>query len=108
MRDRAASKGAIAGYGAKEGVFMVEILKLTPRAGSPRPLQPAARPAAFDPLAALLAETATGQERAFARLYELVGGRLLAVARGIVGRTDLAEDVLQDSFLRIWRSAHQY
>ena len=62
----------------------------------------------FDPLASLLAETATGHERAFARLYELVGGRLFAVARRIVGRADLAEDVLQESFLRIWRSAHQY
>lgn len=87
---------------------MVEIVKLTPRAGSPRPPLPAVRPAPFDPLAALLAETATGHERALARLYELVGGRLFAVARGILGRADLAEDVLQESFLRIWRSAHQY
>jgi RNA polymerase sigma-70 factor (ECF subfamily) len=93
---------------------MVEIFKLTsgatglrpPPAQSPLAAKPPA--AAFDPLAVLLAETATGHERAFARLYELVGGRLLSVARGIVGRTDLAEDVLQDSFLRIWRSAHQY
>ena len=29
-----------------------------------------------------------GNERAFARLYELTGGRLLAIARGIVGRAD--------------------
>jgi RNA polymerase sigma-70 factor (ECF subfamily) len=92
---------------------MVEILKLVassgdrrpPLAQSPLPMTPVA---SFDPLAVLLAETATGHERAFARLYELVGGRLLALARGIVGRTDLAEDVLQESFLRVWRSAHQY
>jgi RNA polymerase sigma-70 factor (ECF subfamily) len=63
---------------------------------------------AFDPLALLLAEVALGNERAFARLYELTGGRLLAIARGIVGRTDLAEDVLQDSFLRVWRWAHRF
>jgi RNA polymerase sigma-70 factor (ECF subfamily) len=92
---------------------MVEILKLVassgdrrpPLAQSPLPMTPVG---SFDPLAVLLAETATGHERAFARLYELVGGRLLALARGIVGRTDLAEDVLQESFLRVWRSAHQY
>jgi RNA polymerase sigma-70 factor (ECF subfamily) len=92
---------------------MVEILKLVassgdrrpPLAQSPLPMTPVA---SFDPLAVLLAETATGHERAFARRYELVGGRLLALARGIVGRTDLAEDVLQESFLRVWRSAHQY
>jgi RNA polymerase sigma-70 factor (ECF subfamily) len=64
--------------------------------------------AAFDPLAMLLAEVAMGNERAFARLYELTGGRLLAIARAIAGRTDLAEDVLQDSFLRVWRWAHRF
>jgi RNA polymerase sigma-70 factor (ECF subfamily) len=92
---------------------MVEILKLAPGPSGQHPPVPRAplRPVAsevFDPLASLLAETATGHERAFARLYELVGGRLFAVACRIMGRADLAEDVLQESFLRIWRSAHQY
>jgi RNA polymerase sigma factor (sigma-70 family) len=64
--------------------------------------------ATFDPLALLLAETAAGRESAFARLYELTGGRLLSIARGIVGRRDVADDVLQESFLRIWRWAHRY
>src|SRR3954468_351965 len=64
--------------------------------------------AAFDPLALLLADVAMGNERAFARLYELTGGRLQAIARGIVGRGDVAEDVLQDSFLRVWRWAHRF
>lgn len=63
---------------------------------------------AFDPLARLLADVAMGNERSFARLYELTGSRLLAIARGIVGRTDVAEDVLQDSFLRVWRWAHRF
>lgn len=63
----------------------------------------------FDALALLLAETAAGRESAFARLYELTAGRLLAIARSIVGgRSDVAEDVLQDSFVRIWRWAHRY
>lgn len=63
---------------------------------------------AFDPLARLLAHVAMGNERSFARLYELTGSRLLAIARAIVGRTDVAEDVLQESFLRIWRWAHRF
>ena len=51
----------------------------------------------FDALALLLAETAAGREAAFARLYELTAGRLLAIARSIVGgRGDVAEDVLQE------------
>jgi RNA polymerase sigma-70 factor (ECF subfamily) len=96
---------------------MVEILKLAsglaPRgAGAPPPATasplPPVKMGSFDPLATLLAETAAGHERAFARLYELMGGRLFAVACRIVGRADFAEDVLQESFLRIWRSAHQY
>lgn len=63
----------------------------------------------FDALALLLAETAAGRETAFARLYELTAGRLFAMARGIVGgRGDVAEDVLQDSFVRVWRWAHRY
>lgn len=63
----------------------------------------------FDALALLLSETAAGRETAFARLYELTSSRLFAVARGIVGgRSDVAEDVLQDSFVRVWRWAHRY
>jgi RNA polymerase sigma factor (sigma-70 family) len=92
---------------------MGEILNLrraVGRARMPSVTAPHARtsPISLDPLALLLAETAAGNERAFARLYELMGGRLLAIARGIVGRTDIAEDVVQDSFLRIWRWAHRY
>ncbi len=94
---------------------MVEVLRFhdTSRAAPPpSALRDADRihPAvpAFDPLAVLLAETAIGHERAFARLYELVAGRLFSIARRIVGRDDLAEDVVQETFLRIWRAAHQY
>lgn len=61
-----------------------------------------------DPMAALLAQVAGGDRRAFARLYELSSGRLYALARGITGTGDLAEDVLQEAFLRVWRSAHRY
>ena len=64
--------------------------------------------ASVDALALLLADIALGNERSFARLYELTGGRLLAIARGIVGRSDIAEDVLQESFVRVWRWAHRY
>jgi len=64
---------------------------------------------ALDALALLLGEIAAGRETAFARLYELTASRLFAVARGIVGgRSDVAEDVLQESFVRVWRWAHRY
>lgn len=94
---------------------MVEILRLRDPSSAasapfsrvaPEPATPVAAP--FDPLAMLLAEIAIGHDRAFARLYELVGARLFAVARRIVQRDDLAEDVLQEAFLRIWRAAYRY
>lgn len=92
---------------------MGEILKLRRALGqigaaSPVAPSPVPQVAPFDPLAMLLADVALGNERAFARLYELTGGRLLAIVRGIVGREDFAEDVLQESFVRVWRWAHRY
>ena len=92
---------------------MGEILNLRRIVGQPNahlPLASRPVPAAvsLEPLALLLTETAAGNEAAFARLYELTGGRMLAIARGIVGRADVAEDVVQDSFLRVWRWAHRY
>ena len=90
---------------------MGEILNLRRIVGQPTaPLPLASRiapaPVSLEPLALLLTETAAGNERAFARLYELTGGRMLAIARGIVGRADVAEDVVQDSFLREIGRAH--
>jgi RNA polymerase sigma-70 factor (ECF subfamily) len=94
---------------------MVEILNLgrgMPRMRHAAPLpdpRPPSTSGPFDALALLLADTAAGREPAFARLYELTSERLLAVARSIVGgRRDVAEDVLQDSFVRVWRWAHRY
>jgi len=84
----------------RRGMAQLGIAPLTARVAS--------EGAAFDPLALLLADIAMGNERAFARLYELTGSRLLAIARGILGRPDVAEDVLQDSFLRVWRWAHRF
>ena len=92
---------------------MAEILKLSrePAGSLPAtrlPLVPTREPPAHDGLAQLLSMIAAGDERAFARLYELTAARLLMVARTIVRRPDLAEDVLQETFLRVWRAAHQY
>ncbi|HEY6980126.1 sigma-70 family RNA polymerase sigma factor [Reyranella sp.] len=92
---------------------MGEILNLRRLVGQtsvPSLHAPAAVSAAvsLEPLALLLAETAAGNERAFARLYELTSGRMRAIARGIVGRTDVADDIVQESFLRVWRWAHRY
>jgi RNA polymerase sigma factor (sigma-70 family) len=47
-------------------------------------------------------------EAALRALYELTGGRLYGVALRVVGNREWAEDVLQETFLNIWRAAADY
>lgn len=56
----------------------------------------------------LLSNTAQGDQAAFSRLYELTSARLLAVSLQILGSRDLAEDALQDAFVKIWHNAGEY
>jgi RNA polymerase sigma-70 factor (ECF subfamily) len=56
----------------------------------------------------LLAQVAEGDSTAFARLYDLVSGRLFGVIGRILPRTELAEDALQETFVRIWQRAKSY
>lgn len=58
--------------------------------------------------AALLGRCAKGDASALKTLFEAEAGRLIAVAERILRRRDLAEEAVQDAFIRIWRSAHQY
>lgn len=51
---------------------------------------------------------ASGDRHALRRIFELEAGRLIAVAKRIVRRRELAEEVVQDAFIRIWTHAHQY
>ena len=46
-----------------------------------------------------------GSAEAFERLYKMTAPLLLGVAARIVGRVELAEEVLHDSFTRIWQVA---
>lgn len=56
----------------------------------------------------LLARIAGGDRPAFGRLYDLTSGRLFAVVRCVLKRPELAEDALQEAFMRVWRKASQY
>lgn len=55
-----------------------------------------------------LARCATGDKAALKALYDSEAPRLLAVARRIVRRAEVAEDVVQEAFLQIWRKAGTY
>jgi RNA polymerase sigma-70 factor, ECF subfamily len=59
-------------------------------------------------LETLLGRVAAGDRAAFGTLYDLVSGRLFAVVRNILRRPDLAEEALQEAFVRVWQRAGQY
>ena len=55
-----------------------------------------------------LSRCALGDRQAFRQLYEATSPRLLGVLAQLVGRGALAEDLLQDVYVRIWKAAGQY
>jgi RNA polymerase sigma-70 factor, ECF subfamily len=59
-------------------------------------------------LAELIAASARGDERAFQRLYLATSDALFGMALRILKRRDWAEEVLQESFVRVWRHAGRY
>jgi RNA polymerase sigma-70 factor, ECF subfamily len=61
-----------------------------------------------DDLARLLAAAGRGDDKAFARLYELTSAKLFGVALRLLRRRDWAEDVLQECFVNIWNHATEY
>ena len=61
-----------------------------------------------DPLALLLQRVAGGDERAFARLYQQAGPKLFALVLAMTRQRDLAQDVLQEALVRIWKSAYRF
>jgi RNA polymerase sigma-70 factor (ECF subfamily) len=61
-----------------------------------------------DDEATLVAQLRAGDEAAFERVVRLYGGRLLAVARRIVGSEEEARDVVQDAFLNAFRSFDRF
>ncbi|WP_397451009.1 sigma-70 family RNA polymerase sigma factor [Pseudomonas sp. NA-150] len=61
-----------------------------------------------DELRHLLAQCTLGNRRAFEDLYRKASSQLFAVALRCMTRRDLAEEVLQESFVRIWHNASRY
>lgn len=56
----------------------------------------------------LLGRVARGDRAAFAELYRLASPKLFPVALRITQRRDLAEEVLQESFVAVWNQAASY
>lgn len=58
--------------------------------------------------ATLVAQLRAGDEAAFEQVVRAYGGRLLAVARRIVGTEEDARDVVQDAFLNAFKSLERF
>lgn len=58
--------------------------------------------------AELIERVRRGDEVALAALYDRYGGLILTVALRIVGDRELAEEVMQDTFLRVWNASDTY
>ena len=59
-------------------------------------------------LAKLIAGVARSDRLAFRRLYDVAGPKLFAIILRILRNRTLAEDTLQDVFLRIWQNAGSF
>jgi RNA polymerase sigma-70 factor, ECF subfamily len=58
--------------------------------------------------AALLLAVARGDERAFERLYDLLAPRVYGLARHVVRDPSQAEEVAQEAFVEVWRTAARF
>ncbi len=58
--------------------------------------------------AATLGACARGDRGALKQLYDEEAGRLIGIAQRIVRRRELAEEVVQDAFIQIWRKADSF
>ncbi|WP_245453507.1 sigma-70 family RNA polymerase sigma factor [Aquibium carbonis] len=56
----------------------------------------------------LLARVARGERAALGELFAAEAGRLIAIARRIVRRREVAEEIVQDAFVAVWRSAGRF
>jgi RNA polymerase sigma-70 factor (ECF subfamily) len=56
----------------------------------------------------LLGAVAKGDEAAFERLYEATRAKLYGVLLRILGRPALAEEVMQETYLKVWKMADHF
>jgi RNA polymerase sigma-70 factor (ECF subfamily) len=75
-------------------------------AGSPPGASDAGR--SDDSDEALLARAAEGQSGAMAELYDRYQGRMYGLALRITADASLAQDVVQDAFVGVWRNAARF
>jgi RNA polymerase sigma-70 factor, ECF subfamily len=76
--------------------------------GIVKPAGPGSGRDALAPLEQLLRRTARRDRAAFAALYTQTAAKLFGIALRIMRQRDLAEEVLQESFVAVWQRAEDY
>ncbi|MCA9709769.1 MAG: sigma-70 family RNA polymerase sigma factor [Myxococcales bacterium] len=56
----------------------------------------------------VIGEAARGEVQALATLYDRYAGLLLSMANRMLGDKTMAEDLVQDVFMEVWRRAHAF
>jgi len=56
----------------------------------------------------LLAAVAKGDQAAFERLYDATRAKLYGVLLRILGKPDVADDVMQETYLKVWKMAGKF
>ena len=59
-------------------------------------------------LVTLLARVGAGDRSAFDKLYSLTSAKLLGVATRILGSGELAEEAVQEAYVRVWKNAARF
>jgi RNA polymerase sigma-70 factor (ECF subfamily) len=75
---------------------------------STEPTRVLARAADARALEDLVVRTAAADEAAFRSLYERTAGRLFAICMRIARHRRLAEEILQESYVRVWQRAREF
>jgi RNA polymerase sigma-70 factor (ECF subfamily) len=60
------------------------------------------------PIERLLAAAANRDAIAFRRLYEATSGKLFAIILRIIGNRGIAEEVLQETYVKVWQNAEKF
>ena len=78
------------------------------RASAPAPISPAVDLADGSRDRSLLVRVAAGDVAALRALYDEHAARAIAIAMRILRNVEEAEDVVQDTFLEVWRRSAQF
>tara|TARA_R110002074_G_scaffold243555_1_gene415253 strand:+ start:40 stop:570 length:531 start_codon:yes stop_codon:yes gene_type:complete len=57
---------------------------------------------------ALIGAIAQGDKKAFSQLYQATSKQLYAISLKMLSRKELAEEALQEAYVRIWHNASEY